>query len=93
MQITLNIDEQAIEQAALNILVDDTVKDMQKGMFGQPGGRYDYMRKLHRENVQREVREMLKQHETEIIDRAVTEAAAILARKALPKMMERLDKA
>ena len=79
MKLTLDIDEQRINEAVIKALTDETVEQIEKGMFD--GDRYGQLRKLYKENVQAEVRAMIKAHETEIVEKAITEAGAIVARK------------
>ena len=80
MKLTLDIDEQRINEAAIKALTDETVEQIEKGMYGE--GRYALLRKLYKENVQAEVRTVIKAHETEIVEKAIKEAGAIVARKA-----------
>lgn len=90
MNIKITIDEKDLEQNVISILTTDAVDRVEQELFGD--SRFSGMRKLYKENVQSLVRVMLKEHETEIVEKAVNEAAAILARKALPKMMEQVSK-
>lgn len=80
MKLVFDIDEQRINEAVIKALTDETVEQIEKGMFGE--NRYGQLRKLYRENVQAEVRAMIKAHETEIVEKAIKEAGAIVARKA-----------
>lgn len=80
MKLTLDIDEQRINEAVIKTMTDETVEQIEHGMFDE--SRYGGLRKLYRENVQAEVRAMIKAHETEIVEKAIKEAGAIVARKA-----------
>ena len=80
MKLTLDIDEQRINEAVIKALTDETVEQIEKGMYGED--RYVLLRKLYKENVKDEVRAIIKAHETEIVDKAITEAGAIVARQA-----------
>lgn len=88
MKLTLDIDEQRINEAVIKALTDETLEQIEKGMFGVD--RYVQLRKLYKENVQAEVRAVIKAHETEIVEKAISEAAAILARKAWKQKAEEL---
>lgn len=88
MKLTLDIDEQRINEAVIKALTDETVEQIEKGMYGE--GRYVLLRKLYKENVQAEVRAMIKAHETEIVEKAIKEAGAIVARKAWKQKAEEL---
>ena len=79
MKLTLDIDEQRINEAVIKALTDETVEQLEKGIFDRDSYQ---LRKLYKENVQAEVRAMIKAHETEIVEKAITEAGAIVARKA-----------
>lgn len=80
MKLMLDIDEQLINEAVIKTLTVEIVEQIKKGMYGED--RYALLRKLYKENVQAEVRAMIKAHETEIVEKAIKEAAAIVARKA-----------
>ena len=80
MKLVFDIDEQRINEAVVKTMTADTVEQLENGMFGED--RYVQLRKLYKENVQAEVRAMIKAHETEIVEKAITEAGAIVARKA-----------
>ena len=79
MKLTLEIDEQRINEAVIKTMTDETVEQLENGIFGE--GRYSMLKKLYKENVQAEVRTLIKAHEDEIVKNAISEAAAILARK------------
>lgn len=80
MEIKLTISEEALSQAVMDVLVKDAVDTAEQQLFDD--GCYGYMRKVYKDHVQTQMREMLKRHETEILDRAISEAAKIVARKA-----------
>ena len=80
MEIKLTISEEALSQAVMDVLVKDAVDTAEQQLFVD--GRYGYMRKVYKDHVQTQMREMLKRHETEILDKAINEAAKIVARKA-----------
>ena len=80
MKLVFDIDEQRINEAVIKALTDETVEQIEKEMYGKD--RYGLLRKLYKENVQAEVRAMIKAHETEIVEKAIKEAGVIVARKA-----------
>lgn len=91
MKLTLDIDEQRINEAVIKTMTNETVEQIEHGMFDE--NRYGQLRKLYRENVQAEVRAMIKAHEDEIVKKAISEAAAILARKAWKQKADEIIKA
>ena len=80
MKFTLDIDEQLINEAVIKTMTNEMIEQIEREMFSE--SRYGGLRKLYKENVQAEVRAMIKAHETEIVEKAISEAAAIVARKA-----------
>lgn len=86
MKLVFDIDEQRINEAVIKALTDETVEQIEKEMYGE--GRYGLLRKQYKENVQAEVRAVIKAHEDEIVKKAISEAAVILARKAWKQKAE-----
>lgn len=80
MKLMLDIDEQLINEAVIKTLTVEIVEQIEKGMYGED--RYALLRKLYKENVKDEVRTIIKAHETEIVEKAIKEAGAIVARQA-----------
>ena len=89
MKFEVNIDEATLNEAVSDILVRDSVKEVKEQLFDSDGGRYSIMRRLYRESVQDEVRKLIKANSDAIIDKAVNEASRIIAKKALPKLLEK----
>lgn len=88
MKYNLEIDNSVLEDEIMKCVVGKAVDEIESRIF--EGDRYSVLRRLYKENIQKGLREILRAREPEIIEKAVAEAAAILARKALPKVMERL---
>lgn len=86
MKISITIDEEEIRKAVVDVVIVHAVQEMESRIFTDD--RYSAMRRRYKEDVQAKVRDMINAHEEEIIGKAVSEAGAILARKALPKMLE-----
>ena len=80
MKFTIEINDTELMNCVVEVLVARTVEQVQEQLFTDD--RYSRMRKMYREDVQGEVRKKIKEHETEIIEKAITEAGAIVARKA-----------
>lgn len=90
LDFELHVDDSKINEAIANIIVRDAVDEVQVQLF-EGGGRYNAMRKMYRETVQSQVRDLIKKNADAIIEKAVDEAARIIARKALPKLLERSE--
>lgn len=88
MKIAFDIDEEEMKQSILGVLVKQGVEEA-SAIF-QKNDHYSFIKRLYRDDMQKSVREMLKAHEAEIIDRAVVKAAEMITRKAVPKLMERM---
>lgn len=86
MKVTFTIDEEELKKRVVDIVITRAVESMEEQLFSD--NRYSAMRKKYKEDVQAKVRDLIKAHEDEIIGKAVSEAGAIMARKALPKMLE-----
>lgn len=80
MKFTIEINEKELMNTVVELLVARTVEQVETQIFTDD--RYSRMRKMYKDDVQGEVRKAIKEHEPEILDKAITEAAAIVARKA-----------
>lgn len=90
LDFELHVDDSKINEAVTSIIVQNAVDEVQAQLF-EGGGRYNTMRKMYRETVQSQVRDLIKKNADAIIEKAVDEAARIIARKALPKLLERSE--
>ena len=88
MKFTIDIDDIVLQNNIQGILVENAVKGIEQKIFNNDS--YSYMRKLYRDDIHSNMLTVIRAHEDEIIEKAVAEAASILARKAMPKMMERM---
>lgn len=88
--VEIRLDEEVIQRKITDWIVQDVAKGTEEHLFvGNPS--YDNMRKAYKEDVQGSVRKMLAEHQDEIINKAISEAARILANKGLPMMLKRLE--
>lgn len=87
MELKVVIDEKEISEIAVDMLAKRTVAEMKDSLFGE--SHYNFLRRVYKENVQKEIRDIVKAHEEDIIEKAIGEAARIIAKKALPKYIEK----
>lgn len=85
-KIEVSIDEDSLSKAITDELVGHTVGTLKEEIFGE--SRYSLLRRVYKEQVQNEIRKMLKAHEKEIIDRAVSEASVRIAKKGISQLLE-----
>lgn len=81
MKITVDIDDLEIQKSVVETITDNTTKEIETFLF-DGDSRYSHLRKLYKDNVQRLMREIIYKHENEIVEKAIEQAAAIVARKA-----------
>jgi diphthamide biosynthesis methyltransferase len=80
MKLTVDIDEKEIQESAIDLITKNTVSDMESMLFDD--SRYSHLRKIYKDTVQQLMRDIIKKHEAEIVDKAIEQAAGIVARKA-----------
>lgn len=80
MTLSFEIDENKLYNAVLNELIRETIDEAEKQLFTDDG--WSRMRKMYKEDVHKCMMNIIKDHEDEIIDKAISEAGAIIARKA-----------
>lgn len=78
--MVVDIDENEIQESVVEIITKDTASDMESMLFDD--SKYSHLRKMYKDTVQQLMREIIKKHETEIIGKAIEQAAGIVARKA-----------
>lgn len=80
MRYTIEINDTELMNSIVEVLVARTVETVESQLFTDD--RFSRMRKMYKEDVQGEVRKAIKEHEPEILEKAIAEAGAIIARKA-----------
>ena len=85
-EVKFAIDEEKLGSRITDELVSQGISTLESEIFGE--GRYSMLRRMYKEDLQAEVRKMLKSHEKEIIDRDVTEARVRIVKKGLPQFLE-----
>ena len=81
MKITVELDEKQIQENVIAIVTENTVSEIEEILF-DGDSRYSHLRKMYKDNVQRLMREIISKHEPEIVEKAIEQAAVIVARKA-----------
>ena len=87
MKFEVDLDTEQITQSISDTVVRNAVNELENDIFDE--GHYNFARRMYRDNVQGEVRKLIKAHSDEIIEKAIKEASLIIARKALPKLLEK----
>lgn len=81
MKLTVDVDEKEIQENVVDLITRNTVREIE-GLLFDGDSKYSHLRKIYKDNVQRLMREIIYKHETEIVEKAIEQAAAIVARKA-----------
>lgn len=87
MKFEVDLNTEQIAQLISDTVVRNAVNELENEIFDD--GCYNIARRMYRDNVQGEVRKLIKAHSDEIIEKAIKEASLIIARKALPKLLEK----
>ena len=87
MELTVTIDEKEISEIAVDTLTKKAIAEINGNLFEE--SHYNFLRRIYKEDIQKEIRTIVKAHETDIIEKAISEAARIIAKKALPKYIEK----
>lgn len=86
MDITVTINEKDIERAVEDLIINDAVTTIEKSLFKDEYGNYD--RRVYIEAIKQNVRELLKEHKDEIVNRAVDYAGVYIGKKGFKKMVD-----
>jgi len=86
MKITIEIDEDEIRKAVVDLVIDRVADTVEHEIFTD--GHYSTMRKLYRDGVQDQTRALLKDHLDDIVSRAVDYAGTYIGKKGLKKMID-----
>lgn len=85
MKITIDIDEEELGKRVFDIVVQNTVDNVEETMFG---GRPSTYRHIYVDAIKDAVRETVKKHADDIINRAVDAGGLYIGKKGLKKMID-----
>lgn len=80
MKITIEIDEQEIAEAVMQVIINNAVKTVEKELYGDGRG---YNRRIYQDAIKTGVREVIRKNIDDLADRAVEAAAYTISHKAL----------
>lgn len=86
MKITIEIDEEQIRQIVKELVIRNAVSTVEKKLFTDEYGYMD--RRIYKEGIAGAVRDAVKAHSDDIIDRAVKYAGEYIGKKGLKKMID-----
>lgn len=86
MKITIEIDEKEIAEEVKAMITSDAVKKIEEDLYHDPYGNIN--RRMYKDGISDAVREEVKKHCDDIINRAVDAAAQYIGKKGLKKMID-----
>ena len=85
MKITIDIDEQEIAEAVKELVIKNAVENIEQDIYG---GRGSYSKRVYVDAIKDAVRETVKKHADDIINRAVDAGGLYIGKKGLKKMID-----
>ena len=85
MKITIDIDEEELDKRVFDMIVRNTVQDVEETLFG---GRPNTYKHIYVDAIKDAVRETVKKHADDIINRAVDAGGLYIGKKGLKKMID-----
>ena len=85
MKITIDIDEEELNKRVFDMVVRNTVQDVEGTLFG---GRQQTYKHIYVDAIKDAVRETVKKHADDIINRAVDAGGLYIGKKGLKKMID-----
>lgn len=85
MKITIDIDEREVVEAVKELIIKNAVKDIEYDIYG---GRGSYSKHIYVDAIKDAVRETVKKHADDIINRAVDAGGLYIGKKGLKKMID-----
>lgn len=85
MKITIDIDEQEVAEAVKELVIKNAVESIEKDIYG---GRGSYSKHIYVDAIKDAVRETVKKHADDIINRAVDAGGLYIGKKGLKKMID-----
>lgn len=86
MKITIEIDEQEIMEEVKAVVIRNAVKKVEEDLYHDPYGNIN--RRVYKDGINEGVRETVKKHFDDIINRAVDYAGEYIGKKGLKKMID-----
>ena len=85
MKFTIEIDEEELDKRVFDMIVRNTVQDVEETLFG---GRPNTYKHIYVDAIKDAVRETVKKHADDIINRAVDAGGLYIGKKGLKKMID-----
>lgn len=85
MKVTIEIDEEELDMRVFDMIVQNTVQDVEETLFG---GRPSTYKRIYVDAIKDAVRETVKKHADDIINRAVDAGGLYIGKKGLKKMID-----
>lgn len=85
MKITIEVDEKEIAEEVKALIIQNAVVNIENDIYG---GRGSYSKHVYVDAIKDAVRETVKKHPDDIINRAVDYAGTYIGKKGLKKMID-----
>ena len=85
MKITIDIDEQEVAEAVKELIIKNAVENIEHDIYG---GKGYYSKQVYVDAIKDAVRETVKKHADDIINRAVDAGGLYIGKKGLKKMID-----
>ena len=86
MKITVEIDEEEIAEEVKAVIIRNAVKKVEDDLYHNPYG--NVSRRAYKDGISEAVRETVKKHFDDIMNRAVDYAGEYIGKKGLKKMID-----
>lgn len=86
MKITIDIDEQEMAEEVKALVIKNAVKKVEEDLYHDPYGNYNI--RVYKDGISEAVRETVKKHFDDIMNRAVDYAGEYIGKKGLKKMID-----
>lgn len=85
MKITIEVDEKEIAEEVKALIIQNSVANIESDIYG---GRGSYSKHVYVDAIKDAVRETVKKHADDIINRAVDAGGLYIGKKGLKKMID-----
>jgi hypothetical protein len=86
MKIAIEIDEQEVADEVKALIIRNAVKKIEEDLYHDPYGNIN--RRVYKDGITEAVRETVKKHFDDIVNRAVDYAGEYIGKKGLKKMID-----
>ena len=86
MKVTIDIDEQEIAEEVKALVIKNAVKKVEDDLYHDPYGNIN--RRVYKDGISEAVRETVKKHFDDIMNRAVDYAGEYIGKKGLKRMID-----